>query len=163
MDEDIPEESGLLSPRRIEANHIAFNRTFDNARSQGILRHESTYRPFDQIFNIAMRRRSGLPVEELEVGGMEVESTTLPESMDLEVGMVEDVGQGEGEGVKLTPHSTVQVVINSQGTERDILFSDEEETIVKPDPHILKRKQGRPRKRIIEEVDGIPLILKTKL
>jgi hypothetical protein len=61
-----PQASGLLSPRRIEAIHIAFNNVFENARKEGLLRSPSTYLSFDKIFEIAMKRRAGEYIEEEE-------------------------------------------------------------------------------------------------
>src|SRR5271156_123506 len=58
-----PPPSGLLSPRRIEAIHIAFTRVFDTACKQGIIRDPSTYKSFDHVFDRAMKRQKGEDVD----------------------------------------------------------------------------------------------------
>ena len=61
------ENSGLLSPRRIEAIHIAFNKVFDNARKEGLIRDATCYRSFDEVFEIAMKIKEGVQVDEQEM------------------------------------------------------------------------------------------------
>ena len=56
--------SGLLSPRRIEAIDTAFNKFFENARKEGTIRDPSTYGSFDHVYEIAMKRRNAVDVEE---------------------------------------------------------------------------------------------------
>ena len=58
-EEEAAQPSGVLSPRRIEAIHIAFTKVFDTACKQGIIRDSSTYRSFDDVFDQAMKGRLG--------------------------------------------------------------------------------------------------------
>ncbi len=70
MDEDPDQnpEPGLLSPRRIEAIHIAFNKVFDSARKEGLIRDAKSYRSFDEVFEIAMKMKEGeVSIEEVDV------------------------------------------------------------------------------------------------
>jgi hypothetical protein len=162
MDDSIQTVSGLLSPRRIEAIHIAFNGVFDNAVKSGVIRDASTYRSFDEIFEIAMRRREGLEVEEeMWVGeddkrGVEremhlEEQDVEGEDIEGEMADVEVLEVVREDGVlPVRERPRVEVIINSQDTTRDVLFSDEDQTIIKP----AKRKPKRPWKRTIEQIDG---------
>jgi hypothetical protein len=146
-DEDEPPRSGFLSPRRIEAIHIAFNKVFDNAREQGTIRDPSSYRSFEEVFALAMARRNGVDVTEYIQGQEETERKSR-ERMSPEI--LKD-GAWEREDEK------VPVVINSQESRNeDMLFSDEEDVPRKvPLTPSAKRKQARPPKRKVEVVDGI--------
>lgn len=57
-DENNEYDSGMLSPRRLEAIHIAFNEVFDTALKDGTVLDMSSYPPFEQVFEAAMRGES---------------------------------------------------------------------------------------------------------
>jgi hypothetical protein len=139
-----PPRSGFLSPRRIEANHIAFNKVFDNAREQGTIRDPSSYRSFEEVFALAMAGKNGIDDTEY-IQEQEREKRESSERMSPEI--LED-GGWEREDEK------VPVVINSQESRNeDILFSDEETLPRKlPLTPSAKRKQARPPKRRVEVV-----------
>ena len=59
-DDEQPAVSGLMSPRRLEAIHISFNRVFDAAVKDGVIRDSATYRSFDDIIALS-RTRKGAP------------------------------------------------------------------------------------------------------
>jgi hypothetical protein len=156
MDDEEPSQSGLLSPRRIEAIHIAFTKVFDNAKKEGVLRDASSYRSFDEVFEIAMRRRSGLEVQEeiWESTDVDERSEMVRAGVDQEMSGMGLVEVNDENAIPSRQVERVQVVINSQETARDFIFSDDEQMVVKPTTPVPKRKRGRPRKRMIEEVDG---------
>jgi hypothetical protein len=149
-DEDEPPRSGFLSPRRIEAIHIAFNKVFDNAREQGIIRDPSSYPSFEEVYALAKARGNGTDVTEYK---QEQEQEKREPSERKSPEILED-GAWEREDEK------IPVVINSQESRNeDILFSDEE-TLPRRVPLTpsAKRKQARPPKRKVEVVDGIGFV-----
>ena len=57
MNDDDPSNTrpaGLLSPRRIESIHLAFNKVFSQGIRDGLIRDPSTYMPFDQVFQLSI-------------------------------------------------------------------------------------------------------------
>src|SRR5271155_5208925 len=57
MNDDDPPNTrpaGLLSPRRIESIHLAFNQIFAQGVRDGLIRDAATYMPFDQVFELAL-------------------------------------------------------------------------------------------------------------
>ena len=58
-DDEQPAVSGLMSPRRLEAIHISFNRVFDAAVKDGVIRDSATYRSFDDIIALSTTRKPG--------------------------------------------------------------------------------------------------------
>jgi hypothetical protein len=147
-DEDEPPQSGLLSPRRIEANHIAFNKVFDNARQEGMIRDPSSYRSFEEVYELAMARRNGVDITDYTDDQAKRESSERKSPEILEDGRWE---RGDEKG---------RVVINSQESRNgDILFSDEEvppQRISSMTPS--KRKKSHPPKRKVEVIDGNYLV-----
>jgi len=57
-EDDQATASGFLSPRRLEAIHISFNRVFDAAVKDGIIRDSATYRSFDHIIALSRTLKS---------------------------------------------------------------------------------------------------------
>jgi hypothetical protein len=143
-DEDEPAQSGLLSPRRIEANYIAFNKVFDNARQEGMIRDPSSYRSFEEVYELAMARRNGVDITEY------TDDQVRREHSERKSPEILEDGRWERENEK------GPVVINSQESRNeDILFSDEEvpsRPISSMTPS--KRKKSHPPKRKVEVMDG---------
>ena len=61
--------TGFLSPRRLEAIHISFNRVFDSALKDGLIRNAGTYPSLDQVAVLSdslsasrKRKRDEIPV-----------------------------------------------------------------------------------------------------
>jgi hypothetical protein len=142
--------SGVLSPRRIEAIHIAFNKVFDQARKDGLIRDPSTYKSFEQVFDIAMKRENRKNIEDtvLEKGGGEAwDDVVEEENVVSEAG---SRGKRSGYGSSKSPEI---------GKGGGIMFSDDEEygQVKRPLQRPTELRTSQP-KRAIEEVEGIVLI-----
>src|SRR5271170_1655036 len=112
--------SGLLSPRRIEAIHIAFTKVFDTACKQGIIRDPSTYKSFDHVFDKAMKRQRGEDIEsepdyshpaeplggDMEEDTMDIVEETRTTTTTPTAVVEKNVGSGGGQ--------SVQVVVNKE-------------------------------------------------
>src|SRR5271154_5354842 len=153
--------SGLLSPRRIEAIHIAFTKVFDTACKQGIIRDPSTYKSFDHVFDKAMKRQRGEDVEsesgdlrpveplggDVEGEAMDiVEETTTTTATVVEKSTVEKSDGGGGR--------SVQVVVNKEEVVKDeeMYFSDDED-VSKQSLQDAKRKRQKPNYST-DRIDG---------
>lgn len=156
-DDDGGRPSGVLSPRRIEAIHIAFNKVFDNARKDGIIRDLSTYPSIDEIYEMVMRGETWLSDNDKEGDKRDEEEEELERLTDEERGEEVSELQQDLENLEVgrRAQQSVQVVVNSQeSVENDIMFSDDEDEYpVRPLKITPARKRGRP-KRIIDYVDG---------
>ena len=157
--DDAPQQrqSGFLSPRRIEAIHIAFNNVFDHARNEGIIRDPSTYRTFDEVYEMAMKGEKGLRVEvERDQDGEPRKRRRVQRNVGLP-----SVDINEGNEAKIGRN--VQVVDNSQeGIRGDLLISDDESGPRKRRGSTgPKAKQVRRRKGSIDHLKRIPRTQKT--
>jgi hypothetical protein len=168
MDEEGEQPSGSLSPRRIEAIHIAFNKVFDNARMKGIIRDPSTYRSFDRVFKIAMERQAGEEVNEEEEENdkqhpqqaeetTEVDGQPTVDSQDYKTVEIE-ASRNEfnaSPGVK----DSEKIIANSQETTKDhiMLSGDDEYLPSNRQRRVSKRK--RPRALKYEEATEGTLFL----
>jgi len=152
-------ESGLLSPRRIEAIHIAFNKVFDNARKDGVIRDEKSYRSFNEVFEIAMKIKEGVVVEEVALGQNSGNDTVEDVDKVEERMVVED-----HEGFAAGDDRDVSMDMGGFSDEDNDGFGDmalEAEQVVnngaekKDHPH----RKRNSSKRKIEQIDGMPLRL----
>jgi len=146
-EEEESQPSGVLSPRRIEAIHIAFNKVFEQARKDGLIRDPSTYQSFDHVFDIAMKRQNGKNTEDkiLEKGEEEAwEDVIEEEKVVSEAG---SRGKRSGYGSSKSPEI---------GKGGGSMFSDDEEygQIERPVQRPTERRTSQP-KRAIEEVESI--------
>lgn len=171
MDEDTDQNTdpGLLSPRRIEAIHIAFNKVFDSARKEGLIRDAKSYRSFDEVFEIAMKIKEGeVSVEDVVISnhrsrsiekdpmgnwdgeGMMIDDGGWEGGMDeggvsMDMGGAggfsdEDNGFGNGMGMGMGEESMDVEVMETNRQQ-------------KKDHHQRKRN---PSKRKLDHVDGTP-------
>jgi hypothetical protein len=142
--------SGLLSPRRIEAIHIAFNNVFDNATKEGLIRDASTYPSFDDIYEITLRRQNGEQIDEEELLGP-ITRYDIMQTGDMDV---DTHNEGESHLENTTKERGVQVIHNSQeSVAQDMIFSDEEHPQKVVNTQKRKRSQP-PQKRTIDPIDG---------
>lgn len=149
-EEEESQPSGVLSPRRIEAIHIAFNQVFDQAKKDGLIRDPSTYKSFDDVFDMAMKRQNRKSIEDdvLEKGGEEAWEDVLEE--ERAVSETASRGKRSGYGSSKSPE------IGKGGGN---LFSDDEEyeQVRRPVQRPAERRTSLP-KRSIEEVESIVTI-----
>src|SRR5277367_2530504 len=154
--------SGLLSPRRIEAIHIAFTKVFDTACKQGFIRDPSTYKSFDHVFNKAMKRQRGQdvdsesdhsrPVEPLggdvEGEAMDIVEETTTTTTTAAVVVEKNVGSG-GQSVQVVVNKKEEVVRDDE-----IYISDDEDESKRLLQHV-KRKRRKPDYSM-DRIDGSP-------
>lgn len=156
----LPQSTGLLSPRRIEAIHIAFTKVFDAACKQGIIRDPSTYKSFDHVFEKAMKRQRGedvdsqsgelRPIESLggdvEDEPMDIVEETMTTTMTMTMITAKSVTPVEKDGG--VGAQSVQVVANSKDVGKDVEmnFSDDEDdhTASKESLQRVKRRRRQP-------------------
>jgi hypothetical protein len=153
--------SGILSPRRIEAIHIAFTKVFDTACKQGFIRDPSTYKSFDHVFDKAMKRQRGedvdsesdhsRPVEPLggdvEGEAMDIVEETTTTTMAAVV-VEKNVGSG-GQSVQVVVNKKEEVVRDDE-----IYISDDEDESKRLLQHV-KRKRRKPDYSM-DRIDGSP-------
>jgi len=168
-EEDKGQESKLLSPEQITEIDETFNKLFNNAKREGILRDAKTYRSFDDIFEISMRlhRREHVSDEELyrpvavrvSLEKVNAESKIVqrqsqrkdsiglvePEPFEGEpMNIDEDTVIQEGIVEQTTKTVRIETTSNAVVTDNDFAFSDEESPPLRPTKVAKRPKMATP-------------------
>ena len=148
--QDYQTSAGSLSPKRIEAIHIAFNKVFNQGRIEGLIREPSTYRTFDEVYEIEIGRQNGQDVDE----------SKYPVPIATQTRIVNDLTNFDADsqnGKCLAVSKTgpkVDILDSQESGEDGMLFSDEEQMEPQTEKLPLQgRKRPSSRKQTI---GGIP-------